>query len=433
MNSMLRTALAFAAALCTAPTAPAQEVDPARVGTIDGTIQVSPSWIRLPSGERFDTPNGIARALEFAAPGARIEVLAGKYPPLEIGLGNRNPNNSRTRGGAPGRPIVVRGRAGARLEHRGQGDTLAIAQKSPVAHIWFENLELVPGNRAAVMFYDLPDHEQHSGFHFYDCRILGSWDHVNAEGETSKWGVLGHDLDDFVFAGRERRAEVSRIRLEHAFYLQSPRGDIRIENVDASRLGRCFIQLTARERSGPPGRGLITVRGNRVEDTGLSDWDDHKGGSAFTFAGGLEFCTILVAGNRYRAGFDPSVAKLTRAGVPFGTGAFVAWHGGEARPNGKLVLTGNDFEIAPDAGDRALVTIGACEKVQIDGSNRFLAGAFGVALDLKGIHDGKRSDRDRNGPTELSRDVELRGRVLFEGRPLTDDRAQALAVPFGDR
>ena len=413
--------------------AAAQEVSNDRLGTVGGMIQVSPTWLRLPTGERFDSPNAIPRALEFAAPGAVVELLPGTYPPFKIGFGNHDPENSRTVGGQPGLPIVIRGRQGVRVEHRDRADTLGISHTVPVAHIHFENIEFVPGYRSAIMFYDLEDTQAHVGFHFYDCRIVGRWDHPTKTGETSKWGVLGHDLSDFVFAGRNGRAVVRDIRLEHGFYLQSPRGNITLENIDASRLGRCFVQITARERSGPPGRGLVTIRNNHVNDTGISDWDNFKGGSAFTIAGGLEYCTILVEGNRYRAGFDPKLVHLTGEGAAYGTGALVAWDGGEARPNGNLLLRGNDFEIEKSAGDRPLVKIGACERVSVEADNRFVTGAWPTALEIQAVYDEQRSGPRQIGQLFLDAALEIQGQIRVDTELLTDKQRARYAIPLGDR
>jgi hypothetical protein len=410
-----------------------QEVPAERIGTVQGVLQCAPNWVRLPSGERYDSPNPVARALEFAAPGAVIEVLSGTYPALQLGFQSRNPESARTAGGQIAQPIVVRGRGQVRFDPGAVGDTIAINQQQPCQHVWFESIDLVPGSRCAVMFYDLADNQAHVGFRFYDCRILGGWNHTDGTGVQSKWGVLGHDLSDFVFAGRERRAEVRDIRLEHAFYLQSPRGDITLENIDAARLGRCFVQLVAREQSGPPGRGLIVVRGNRVSDVGLSDWDGFKGGSAYTFAGGLEHCTILVERNTYRAGFERALLGRTTEGRPYGTAAFVAWDGGEARPNGTLVLRGNDFELADNCGDRALVSIGACERVVIEGDNRFVSGAHPVALALESSYVGRRAEPKQNGRVHLSAEVTLRGDLTIDGRTATAAERRSMAVPIGER
>ena len=430
MRTLLSVAVLAALPLTRAA---AQEVPADRLGTVSGRIEVAPLGLRLPSGERFETPNPVPRALEFAAPGAVIELRPGAYAPLQLGFGSRNPENARTGGGRPGLPIVIRGQRGVRFEHRGKADTLAINQKQPVSHIHFEDVEIVPGYRAGVMFYDLADTDQHTGFHFYDCRIIGQWDHAATAGEKSKWGVLGHDLADFVFAGRQGRAEVRDIHQEHAFYLQSPRGDITLESLRVERVGRCFVQITARERSGPPGRGQITIRDNDVRDTGLSNWDNFKGGTAFTVAGGLRDCEILVEGNRYRAGFDPSLTHLTTGKQPYGTAAFVAWDGGQTVPNGRLVLRGNDFELAPEAGDRPLVSIGACEAVSIEGDNRFVAGASPIALELEPVHRGERERPQTLGALHLAPEATIEGQVRIGGKPAGAERLGEYATPLERR
>ncbi|QDU66460.1 hypothetical protein [Engelhardtia mirabilis] len=413
------------------PPSPAPQ-DPER-GSIGGLIVCGPGWVEVDGARRIETPYPVAKALEFAGPGALIELQPGDYAPLMIGFNNQDPSNARTVGGQPGLPITVRGRGIVRFKAQGRGDTIGISQQFPVAHITFEKVVIEAGTRSAVMFYDLADNEQHTGFHFYDCGIDGGWDHVAGTGNSSKWGILGHDLADFVFAGREGRAFVRDVRLEHGFYLQSPRGDITLENIDGTRLGRCFVQITARERSGPPGRGLIVVRGNKVSDTGLSEWDDFKGGTAFTFAGGLQHCTILVQDNTYKAGFDQRLRKLTRGGAPYGTGALVAWDGGEKLPNGSLVLRSNEFRFAEGCGDRATVAISACERVVIEADNVFQAGAFGVALDLEPEYTGDRPGPKPNGRVFLADGVDLKGELRISGRAATDAQRSALAISFGER
>lgn len=403
-------------------------------GSMTGIVQCAPTWVQLDDGRRLETPYPLARALEFAAPGAVIDLLPGEYPPLQIGFANQDPANARTAGGSKGLPVVVRGRGGVTITPQGRGDTIGINNQIASSHIRFENLTIAAGSRSAVMFYDLANDRRHEGFHFIDCTIDGGWNHLGGGGGTSsKWGVLGHDLADFVFAGRDRRAVVRDVRLEHAFYLQSPRGDITIENVDAKRLGRCFVQITARARSGPPGRGLIRIRNNVVADTGLSDWDNYKGGTAFTFAGGLRHCTILVERNTYRAGFEPELRRLTAPGVPYGTGALVAWDGGEAQPNGFLILRGNDFRFAEGCGDRPVVAIGACERVVVEADNVFVAGAFGVALDVEPQVVGERSGTRLNGRVLIAAGVELEGELRIASTPATAAQRAALAVPFGER
>ena len=406
--------------------------DPER-GTIGGLIQCGPGWVQIDAARRIETPYPVAKALEFAGPGALIELQPGDYPPLMIGFKNQDPSNARTVGGQPGLPITIRGRGEVRFKAQGRGDTIGITQQFPVGHISFEKIVIEAGTRSAVMFYDLADRDQHTGFRFYDCGIDGGWDHLGGTGNSSKWGILGHDLADFVFAGREGRAFVRDVRLEHAFYLQSPRGDITLENIDAKRLGRCFMQITARERSGPPGRGLIVVRGNNVSDTGLSEWDDYKGGTAYTLAGGLQHCTILIENNTYKAGFDQRLRRLTRGGAPYGTGALVAWDGGEKLPNGSLVLRSNEFRFAEGCGDRATVAISACERVVIEEDNVFQAGAFGVALELEPQYSGDRPGPKANGRIFLAEGTELVGELRIAAVTATAEQRVALAVPFGER
>ncbi|MHC4894268.1 MAG: hypothetical protein ACYTFV_13135, partial [Planctomycetota bacterium] len=168
-------------------------------------------------------------------------------------------------------------------------------------------------------------------------------------------------------------------------------------------------------------------------DTGISDWDNFKGGSAFTIAGGLEYCTILVEGNRYRAGFDPKLVHLTGEGAAYGTGALVAWDGGEARPNGNLLLRGNDFEIEKSAGDRPLVKIGACERVSVEADNRFVTGAWPTALEIQAVYDEQRSGPRQIGQLFLDAALEIQGQIRVDTELLTDKQRARYAIPLGDR
>ena len=387
--------------------------------TVSGRIECTPEALRLPDGRTVADRQPVARALELAAPACRIVLAAGDYPQLGIGFDNRQWWNARGAGGSELAPVVVDGQGMARFVPNGASDTIGINGGVASGHVHFENLTIEAGIRAGVLFYERPPGQAHDGYHFYDCKITGLYDHALQRGpHESKWGVLGHALSDFVYAGRTGRAVVEDIQHEHAFYLQNPRGDIRIEDVDAQRLGRTFVQITARKAQGPPGRGLITIRGNRVSDIGLGPYDGHKGGSAFTFAGRLNHCTIQVTGNRYRAGFDPYLAKLKPPGQNYGTGALVAWDGGEGEPNGALLLEDNDFEFAPGTGDRDVVSIGACTKVVVGSGNRFVSGGSAPALALDPLRPGGSLKSLPNGSVVLERGSTFEGGVTERGREL---------------
>jgi len=404
--------LALAALL---PGAFAEQLPPAERGSVTTVVNVGVGWYQAAGEERREDSNALARALELAAPGCTVMVDPGNHPAFGIGFTDRRTQHSMGTGGTSMQPVVVRGRAGARIGTGYDFDTITIAQQYPVGHIRFENFEILASQRAGVIFYTPPPDGANRGFEFIDCTIDGGYDHALQAGRESKWGVLGHGLADFVFAGRIGRAAVRNIQHEHAFYIQNPRGDVTLENIDGSRLGRTFVQVVAREKEGPPGRGKITVRGCHVEDTGLAGRDEHKGGTAFTFAGRLEDCTILVEGCRYRAGFNRELTHLTRAGTPYGTSALVAWDGRENRPNGALTLRDNHFEMAPGTGERPLVSIGACRSVSIAGKNQFLAGGHPVALAIDPVDGDGRPTGPLNGNVQVARETVLRGTLTIQG------------------
>jgi hypothetical protein len=374
-------------------------------------ILVTPESVRI-AGALRASKNSIAEALTAAGPGDLIELAPGDYQAFGIGFEKRAAWNARTKGGSPGNPITVLGRGQVRII--GKGEAIKISQQVPHGWITFRNVTIVPGYRSGVMFFNGP--QVHRGYKFLDCNIIGAWDHVKNQGTKSKWGVYGRLLADFEFRGTTRPAVVQDIRSEHGFYLQNPQGDILIENVVAKRLGRTFVQFTARAKEGPAGIGNITVRGCKVEDVCIAPGDDYKGGSAFTVAGRLTG-RILFEDNTYRAGFDRALLPLTRKDAPYGTGAFVAWMGGETVPNGELILRDNAFELARGCGDRALVAIGGCESVEISGLNRFVAGSEYPALDIEPI--GKQ--RQVPSPVDklsIAPETQIRGAIRRRGQAL---------------
>ena len=375
-------------------------------------IQCTPTTVSI-SGRTQPAKNPIAAALSRSRPGDVIQLAPGDYPAFAIGFKKDADWNARTSGGMPGQPVTVRGTGKVRIVGGGSGDTIGFSQQVPNRHITFENLTIVPAGRAALMFNKASANQVYEGFRFYDCDILGSWNHAFDSGKTSKWGVWGHSLKDFEFAGRRRPAVIRDIRHEHAFYLQNPRGDVTIRNVQATQLGRTFCQFTARPNEGRPGVGTITVADCVIEDVCIAKGDGYKGGSAMTFAGRLTG-TIVLENNVVRTGFRPELRRLTLPGVPFGTGALMVWDGGGV-PNGTLVLRNNRFEFAPGTGDRPPVSIGGCREVRFEGLNRVVAGASEVALEFDPM-DGA---RPRNTPIErltLDPRTELEGAIERRGR-----------------
>lgn len=343
-------------------------------------VRCTPDSVSVGQGNPRPSRNPIAEALQMCAPGGLIELFPGDYPAFSLGFSKASHWNAATSGGTRSSPILVRGIGEVRIVPGSGGDTISINQQMRCGFVTFEGLTIQCGYRAAVMFYKVAEPALHEGFRFIDCNIEGDWNHIAASGNNSKWGVWGQRLKDFEFKGVRRRAVVRNIRHEHAFYLQNSCGDITIENVDASRLGRTFVQFTARPGDGPVGTGTILVKNCTVEDACISRGDDFKGGSAFTLAG-RHLGTTIFEGNRYRAGFSSGIQTLTRDGVPYGTGAVVSWDGRGER-NGTLILKDNVFEFAPGCGDRAVVSLGGCREVQIVGKNRFISGGKTPALDL---------------------------------------------------
>ncbi len=343
-------------------------------------VVCTPTTIACAGGAPQDVVNPIAAALTRAAPGARIELGAGDYPSIGIGYDKDAVWNARTSGGTHAAPITVVGKGKARIF--GESDAITVSQQIKNGFITFQNIEITPGSRSGVLFSQ-GEGWVHEGYRFLDCNIIGQWDHLTDTGaHSSKWGVYGRGLKDFEFRGVEQRARICDLRREHGFYLQNLRGDVLIENVDVARVGRTFIQVTAREKEGPPGEGTLTIRNCSAEDCCIAAGDNNKGGSAFTFAG-RHNGTIRLQHNRLRAGFVEALRKLTRPESPYGTGALVAWDGGEETPTARLILEDNDFELAAGCGDRNLVAIGACATVEIRGANRFVAGANPAALELE--------------------------------------------------
>lgn len=426
----LTAALFIHSSACAEPLSIRSPVEASSAGQ-STLISCTPTTVRIGVDRPSPSKNPIADALTAAAPGCRITLSAGRYPGFTLGFGNRSPRNSNTSGGLPGQPITIVGMGDVWIRaEKDYGDTISINQKVSNGHITFENLKIEPGYRAAVLFFKQDDSKTHDGFKFLDCHILGNWDHAVERGKRSKWGLWGHSMSDFEFRGVRAPARVENIQQEHGFYIQNAQGSILLENIHATRLGRTFCQFTARAKDGPIGVGAITVRNCDVSDIGLFKDDNHKGGSAFTFAGRLTG-DILVENNKYRAGFDPALARLTRPDVPYGTGALVCWTAGEKVKNRRVLLKNNDFEFAEGCGDRPLVSIGGCDQVAILAGNRFVAGGREAALALDPLRAGPASPpiSPRNGRVYLAPDTTISGRIELNGRDIDDAQLEELKSP----
>jgi hypothetical protein len=398
-------------------------------------ILCTPNALSIDGGPPQDSKNPIAAALTVAAPGARIELAPGDYHGIGIGFDKDAYWNARTKGGTRASPIIVDGLGRARIVGDDKGDAITVSQQIRNGFITFQNLDIRPGGRAGVLFSQGNDWV-HEGYRFLDVSILGEWDHLTDTGpRNSKWGVYGRGLKDFEFRGVKGRPRISDLRREHAFYLQNLRGNVLIENIDVARVGRTFLQLTAREREGPPGVGTLTIRNCSAEDCCIAAGDSNKGGSAFTFAG-RHTGTILLQNNRYRAGFVPALRKLTRPEAPYGTGALVAWDGNDDVTTARLVLENNDFEMAAGCGDRSLVMIGACQTVELRGANRFVAGANPAALDLEPVREA-RPQGSPVGSLFVDPTTVVKGKVRWRGEKLSLEELKAKyaasKIPPGDR
>jgi hypothetical protein len=382
-------------------------------------IRCTPKTVTFPGRAAQESTNPIATALSGATAGAVVYLQPGDYPAFTIGFQSSSPANANTSGGEQGLPLVVEGVGEVRVIGA-QGDAIAIDQSVPNGWITFKNLVIVPGQRSGVIFYQQQGDAVHRGYTFEDCHILGEFDPASGEGKRAKWGVWGHKLADFRFAGVQAPARIERISDEHAFYLQNPRGPITIENVSAQDLGRTFVQFTARASEGPPGEGDVIVRDCVVEDACINEGDGYKGGAAFTVAGRLE-CTFFFENNVYRAGFRADRAKLTLPGVPYGTGAFAAWEADRAGMNGTVILRDNRFEFAKGCGDRPVVSIGGCTKVLLVGQNKFVSGGVQPALALDPVNLQKRMISTPNASVYVAPATKLEGALTLAGNPPSDE------------
>ncbi len=377
-------------------------------------IAVRPGHVDFEGEGAVDTENPIATALRRAGPGTRITIQSGTYPAFSIGFGKPKDWNADTSGGNASTPVWVEGVGDVHITPGNSSDTIAFSQAVPNSNITFRNLKIECGYRAGIMFYGDGGKSTYEGFRFWDCEVLGGFDHLTDSGTKSKWCVWGSGLKDFEFRGVLGRAAVRDTAYEHGFYLQNSKGDILIENVDGTHLGRTFCQFTARPNEGPAGVGNIVVRNCKVVDCGISGRDNFKGGSAFTIAGRLTG-SILFEKNSYRSGFDPKYRGLTRQGEPFGTGAFMAWDRGVGEPNGVVTLRDNDFESASGCGDRALVSLGGCREVRIEGKNRFVSGGKDAALDIDPLDDRGALDNSPIGKFVFANTNTVKGAIKRRG------------------
>lgn len=420
-----------AAAAPLAPPAEFLALEPATPGA-PPLLYCTPNGYGVVGQEFASDANPVVRALSRAEPGSTVILEQGDYPAFSLGMGSSARDNIDIPGGQPGLPVVIDGRGRARILGRDM-DAIAIDQRRPVSHITFRGLTIVTGQRTGVMFFKRDDGRNHRGFAFEDCEILGGFSHAEGRGRASKWGVWAHRLQDFRFVGTGAPGTTARIvglRDEHAFYLQNPQGNVLIENIEASGLGRTFVQVTARRRDGPPGRGRFTVRNCRVRNIGLAPGDGYRGGTAFTVAGRHQG-TLLFEGNQFRQGFNARLKELKPVGGVHGTAAFVAWGGGEVERNGTVILRDNDFQMAYGCGDRPLVSLSACKVVRLEGTNRFVSGGFQPALALDPVGGDGKLENKPNQSVQVATETVLEGPVLRRGKSLSPEQIAKLAPGVG--
>ncbi len=327
-----------------------------------------------------ETKYSIAAALTRAAPGARIELAAGDYNGFDIGLDKASARTARTSGGTRAAPIIVLGVGKVRIVE--EKNAIHVSQQVKNGFITFERIDLVSEDGSAILF-EGGEGWIHEGYSFLNCNISGKpVGKAARKAPRSKFGVWGRGLKDFAFCGVGACAKISDLKSGDAFCLQNLRGDVLIENVDARFIGGSFLELSANPQDGPPSEGTLTIRDCRVEECCINAGENVSGECAFSLAG-QHNGTILLQGNRYRAGFDQELRKHTRARFPYGTSALVAWDGDGAASIARLILDGNEFEMHTACGDRPLVAIGACKRVELRGANRFVAGANPAALELE--------------------------------------------------
>lgn len=395
-------------------------------------ITCTPTTVSVDGAPPAAAQNPIAFALRQAAPGATIELAAGDYPGFMLGFDNKNDaSNAPISGGTPAQPIVVRGGVGVRVVPAGRGDTIAICQQITCGYVRFEELSIVPGARAGVIFYRSGPGQVHRGFSFHDCDILGEFDHARQSGPSSKWGVSAHQIADFEWKGVRRASRVENIKEEHAFYLQNTVGDVTIENVEARRLGRTFVQLVARSHEGPAASGTVAIRNCKIDDACIAEGDGYKGGSAITVAGTGEQCTVRIEGNVVRAGHEAALRKLTRAGEPYGSGACVVWDGGDARGNGTVIVRRNEFAFAPGCGDRPLASFAACRELVLDGNVFRVGNPKVAALALDPRDEFGRPKSKPNGKVALGAANTLAGALEAAGTLYGENPAAALEKLHG--
>lgn len=376
-------------------------------------VVLTPRSIQLDGGAVQPAENPIVRALEACGPGSTIVLDAGDYRPFSIGFATADDNNARTRGGAPGQPVVVAARGVVRIHGGTLGHCIRVAQQIQNGHFTFRGIALHGATQSAIQ---LSRGGTHVGFRFEDCPIDGGYDHAAQKGLASANGIDAHGVIDFAYVGTTQPVTIKHLRSGDGIRLVHTQGDVVLERVVGERLGGALVRVTSPSADGPPGLGLVFLRQCVAHDVGLSPDAGHKSAYAFTFTG-RHFGTIALDRCEYRSGFEPALLGLTQPGVAYGLGAVQVTDGVDHARTETFVLHACDFRAAPDTGAGALVSIGGCHMLRIEGKSVFVAGKSGLAVDLdprgEAVAGGLRSLA--NGLTRVAPDTDVTGVLRVRG------------------
>lgn len=284
-------------------------------------------------------------------------------------------------------------------------------------HVHFKNLVIQPTWIGASIGGSAkgPAEDNVPGMWFVDCEIDGRYDYYNcpdyspvegpggAQCGNTKWGVMTYGVADF----RWVRGRIHDIGKEHAFYMHTTKGFVLIHNATLERVGRTCIQTcndaydpfkpASDETKQYGGVGPFYFDGNTCTDSGLGIPDDHHGGSGYTVRGG-HHGRVVLRRNTFRAGFDIPLKKAiinkTRYSSVYGTGAVSVWKDPAAcKRNQRVELIENDFAMASDSGDRALIVLSGVNDLVFKG-NRVAPGRQNNAIDV----NQESTNNDKCGP-----------------------------------
>jgi hypothetical protein len=376
-------------------------------------VQLTPRSIQIDGGAVHEVENPLVRALEACGPGSTIQLSDGDYRPLSIGFLNADPNNARTRGGAPGQPIVIAARGAVRIHGGSIGHCIRIAQQIPNGYFTFRGFALHGASQSAIQ---LTRGGTHVGFRFEDCSIDGGYDHATRQGLASNLGIDAYGVVDFAYVGTKQPVTIAHLRGGDGIRLTNTQGDVVVERVIGERLGGAFVRITSASADGPPGLGLIVLRHCVATDVGLDPDANHKSAYAYTITG-RHFGTIALDRCTYRSGFDSALLGLTQPGVAYGLGAVQVTDGVDHARTETLVLYGCNFQAAPETGATPLVSIGGVHMLRIEGKSTFVAGRSGLALDLdpRSVDAAGGLRSTANGLTRIAQDTVVQGALKVRG------------------